>query len=98
MVASTWLGWRSTVIDRESPVMEAAARRAVASFSTYEEAQRAVDFLADRDFPVVRAAIVGEGLRLVEQVTSRTDVGRAALSGAISGSVTGLFFGYVIGF
>jgi hypothetical protein len=85
------------MIDHQSAIQEAPARRQVATFETYQEAQRAVDFLSDRAFPVARTAIVGEGLRLVEQVTGRTDVGRAAMGGAFSGAVTGLIFGYVIG-
>jgi hypothetical protein len=42
------------------------ARRVVASFPEYAQAQRAVDYLSDEKFPVERIAIVGEGLRLVE--------------------------------
>ena len=71
----------------------AGARRAIASYATYAEAQRAVDALSDRRFPVERLAIVGSDLRTVEQVTGRLDVGRAALAGAASGASTGALFG-----
>ena len=42
----------------------------------YPEAERAVDKLSDSDFPVGRVAIVGTGLKLVEQVAGRTTTGR----------------------
>jgi hypothetical protein len=72
---------------------QGAARRAVASFRSYAEAQAAVDFLADRRFPVERLAIIGDELRIVEQVTGRLDYGRAALQGAVSGASTGALVG-----
>ncbi len=43
-----------------------SARRTVATYATYAEAQRAVDYLSDQQFPVERVAIVAEGLRFVE--------------------------------
>jgi hypothetical protein len=76
---------------------QSAERRVIATYDTYEEAQRAVDQLADNTFPVQRVAIVAEGLRLVEQVTGRLGYGSAALSGALSGAATGLFFGFIFG-
>ena len=71
------------------------SRRRVASFSTYPEAQRAVDALADQRFPVERLSIVGSDLRLVEQVTGRMTWGRAALAGLTSGAVFGALFGWI---
>lgn len=76
---------------------QALARRTVASYRTYQEAERAIDHLADRKFPVHRTAIVGEGIRFVEQVTGRLGYGRAALNGAVSAAVAGAFFGFVFG-
>lgn len=72
------------------------ARRTIASYNTYAEAQRAVDYLSDQRFPVQRIAIVAEGIRLVEQVTGRLNYGRATLAGALSGATTGLFIGVLI--
>jgi hypothetical protein len=72
-------------------------RRAVASFTSYEEAQRAVDLLSDRKFPVERVAIVGRGVQLVEQVTGRMDLWRAALTGAVQGAFIGALFGWLFG-
>jgi hypothetical protein len=74
-----------------------STRRLVASFPTYDQAQQAVDYLADEKFPVERVAIVGEGLRLVEQVTGRRTWGKAVLDGLLGGGVIGLLLGWVFG-
>jgi len=76
---------------------QGAARRPIASFRSYAEAQAAVDFLADRRFPVERLAIVGDELRIVEQVTGRLNYGGAALQGALSGATTGALVGAIFG-
>ncbi len=81
----------------ERRIEERAPRRVVASYGSYAEAQRAVDYLSDEQFPVERVTIVAEGLRLVEQVTGRVGYGRAALQGAGSGALIGLFFGFILG-
>ncbi|MFC4452507.1 general stress protein [Deinococcus sonorensis] len=70
----------------------------VASFEQYLEAQRAVDYLSDHKFPVERTAIVGEGLKIVEQVTGRLDWNRALTLGMSQGAVTGVFIGLIFGF
>ena len=72
-------------------------RRAVASFFSYRDAEQAVDFLADRRFPVDHVAIVGRDLHTVEQVTGRMGYGRAALRGAVQGGLLGLLFGWLFG-
>jgi hypothetical protein len=69
----------------------------VATYGSYREAERAVDFLSDRGFPVERAAIVGTGLRSVEQISGRLTTGRAALLGAGQGAMVGLLFGLLFG-
>jgi hypothetical protein len=73
------------------------ARRAVASFATYQEAERAVDRLVDHDFPVERVAIIGQDLETVEQVTGKIDAPRAAWRGALSGAVPGALIGWIFG-
>lgn len=78
-------------------VVGVADRRTIATYATYPEAQRAVDYLADQRFPVERVAIVGDGIKLVEQVTGRMSYGKAALTGAMSGALTGAFFGFIFG-
>lgn len=75
----------------------AVSRRTVASYPTYQEAQQAVDYLSDQNFPVERTAIVAEGLRLVEQVTGRLGWGRSALNGALAGALTGAVIGFIFG-
>lgn len=64
-------------------------------FDRYEDAQRAVDFLSDREFPVQDCMIVGTELRQVERVTGRLTAGRVALGGLLSGVWLGLFVGLV---
>jgi hypothetical protein len=65
----------------------------VASFGSYPEAQRAVDYLSDQRFPVEHTMIVGVGLRMVEQVLGRLTFLRAAAMGAASGAWFGLLIG-----
>jgi hypothetical protein len=74
-----------------------AVRRAVASYSNYREAEQAVDWLSDQGFPVERVAIVGTGLRYVEQVAGRVTTARAALTGAGQGLLIGLLFALLFG-
>jgi len=69
----------------------------VASYSSYEEAQAAVDRLSDEHFPVENLDIVGSGLRLLERVTGRVTTARAAAAGAASGAWFGLFIGLLVG-
>ncbi len=76
---------------------EATARHEVCSYDIYEEAQRAVDSLADRRFPVEQLAIVAHGIRLVENVTGRGGYANAAAGGAVSGGVIGALFGFLFG-
>src|ERR1700742_1825877 len=71
--------------------------RVVASFGTYEEAERAVDRLADLKFPVEHTAIVARDLEYVEQVTGRMTYWRAIGLGALNGAVIGLLIGWLFG-
>jgi hypothetical protein len=73
------------------------AWNAVASYTSYESAQAAVDRLSDDGFPVEHLDIVGSDLRLVERVTGRLTKGRAATAGMASGAWFGLMIGLVIG-
>ena len=68
----------------------------IATYDSYEQAQRAVDFLSDEHFPVQNVTIVGNGLRMVERVTGRLTQGRAAATGAAGGAWWGLFIGVVL--
>ena len=74
-----------------------SARRTVAAYPTYADAERAVDRLADHDFPVERVAIIGQHLQTVEQVTGKLDYPTAAWRGAMSGAATGALLGWIFG-
>jgi hypothetical protein len=79
----------ASTIDRSGQV--------VASFDTYAGAQAAVDDLSDRGFPVQHVRILGDSVRIVEQVSGRLTTARAAGLGAASGAWTGLFIGLLLG-
>lgn len=70
----------------------------VGSYTSYLDAQKAVDYLADQQFPVELVAIVGNDLKLVERVTGRLSYPRVALNGALSGMWFGLFVGVLLSF
>jgi hypothetical protein len=62
-------------------------------YDTSAEAQRVVDHLSDRAFPVEHVVIVGTELKSVERVTGRLTRRRTAIAGTISGAWMGLFVG-----
>lgn len=68
----------------------------IASYTTYEQAQRAVDYLSDEKFPVQKVAIIGTDLRMVERVTGRLTYSRVAGAGAFSGAYFGSFVGLLL--
>ena len=67
-------------------------------YDRYEEAQKAVDFLSDNEFPVENCLIVGTDLKQMERVTGRLTTGRVALGGLLSGIWMGLFVGLIFSF
>ena len=67
-------------------------------FERYEQAQHAVDYLSDHEFPVENCMIVGTDLKQVERVTGRLTTGRVALGGLLSGVWMGLFIGLIFSF
>jgi hypothetical protein len=69
----------------------------IGSYETYEEAQRAVDYLAESQFTVEDVTIVGVDLMLVERVIGRLTWGRVLGTGAVSGAWFGLFVGVLLG-
>lgn len=69
---------------------------AIADYESYLEAQKAVDYLSDNEFPVQFVTIVGTDLRMVERVTGRLTYARVALAGAASGAWFGLFVGLLL--
>ena len=65
-------------------------------YERYEQAQQAVDFLSDNQFPVQNCLIVGTELKQVERVTGRLTTGKVAAGGLLSGVWLGLFVGLVL--
>ena len=72
--------------------------QSVGIYNSYADAQKAVDYLADQQFPVQLVSIVGNDLKMVERVTGRLSYPRVALSGALSGMWFGLFVGVMLSF
>lgn len=84
---------------RRMPVGPDVTKRPVlASYDDYGAAQKAVDTLSDKGFPVQNVAIVGVDLRIVESVMGRLSWGRAAVSGLFTGAWFGLLIGLFVGF
>jgi uncharacterized protein YqgC (DUF456 family) len=78
---------------RARPVLNLNYPMSLAVYDTYEQAQQAVDYLSDNDFPVQNVAIVGTDLKSIERVTGRLTRGKVAVAGAISGLWLGMFVG-----
>jgi hypothetical protein len=70
-----------------------STQRSVLSSTTYRDAEHAVDWLSDHEFPVERVSIVGTGLRYVERISGRMTTGRATLLGTGYGAFVGLIWG-----
>lgn len=62
----------------------------VASFPTYEAAQKAVSALIAAEIPAREIVIVGIGIRSIERVTGRLGYASAARAGAVNGILLGL--------
>ncbi|GAA2540292.1 general stress protein [Pseudonocardia hydrocarbonoxydans] len=92
---------RSAVDDAKRPsrtdVARYPARRRIATFDDYREAERAVERLTSRGFPVERAAIVGRDMRWVEQITGRLTLLSATWRGALAGALPGALIGWIFG-
>lgn len=68
----------------------------LAVYDKYEQAQKAVDYLSDKEFPVQNCMIVGTDLKQVERVLGRLTTGRVAAGGLLSGIWLGLFVGLIL--
>lgn len=68
----------------------------IGSYSSYLDAQKVVDYLADQQFQVQRVSIIGNNLKSVERVTGRLTYPRVALTGAATGAWFGLFVGIIL--
>lgn len=92
---------RSAVDDVKRPsrtdVARYPARRRIATFDDYADAERAVERLTSRGFPVERTAIVGRDMQVVEQITGRLTLASATWRGALSGALPGVLIGWIFG-
>ncbi|BBY93170.1 membrane protein [Mycobacterium gallinarum] len=70
----------------------------IGSYPTYAEAQSAVDYLSDQQFPVQQVTIVGVDLMQVERVTGRLSWPKVLGGGVLTGAWLGLFIGLILGF
>ena len=64
-------------------------------YDSYDDAQRAVDYLSDHEFPVENVLIVGTDLKQLERVTGRLTRSRILLGGLLSGAWLGLLIGII---
>lgn len=72
--------------------------QSLAVYDDYAAAQRAVDFLSDKEFPVENCMIVGTDLKQLERITGRLTTAKVAGGGALSGAWFGLFVGVLLSF
>ena len=79
-----------------SSLFELQFPQSVGIYNTYDDAQRAVDYLADEKFEVQNLAIVGTELKSVERVLGRRNWGTVIAQGVQSGLSTGLLVALVL--
>lgn len=78
--------------DSVREVLKLKQPMSVAIYDDYTDAARAVDYLAERQFPVENLAIVGTDLKSIEKVTGSMTWGKALLGGFLRGTTwAGLF-------
>jgi hypothetical protein len=82
-------------LSRSRAVLALQYPMSLGRYSTYEEAQKAVDYLSDHEFAVENVLIVGTDLKQLERVTGRLTRGRVAIGGLVSGAWLGLFVGTI---
>ncbi len=81
---------------RAGPVPPVGEQVSLGTYTSYAEAQRVVDYLADHGFEVETTQIIGSDLRMVEQITGRLTWPRAVLSGVAGGAWFGVFVGLLL--
>ncbi len=79
-----------------SSLFELQFPQSVGIYNTYDDAQRAVDYLSDEKFEVQNLAIVGTDLKSVERVLGRRNWGTVVAGGVQSGLSTGLLVALVL--
>lgn len=68
----------------------------IAIYDTYEDAQRAVDYLAGQRFPVQNLSIVGTDLKSFERITGELTWGKVIGSAVMNGVIWGTFGSFLI--
>ena len=94
-------GGMANLFGRTRPMDEARtvpSGETVGSYTSYLDAQKAVDYLADEKFPVRHVSIVGNDLKMVERVTGKLSYPRVAMRGAMTGAWFGMFIGVMLSF
>jgi hypothetical protein len=69
----------------------------LASFTDYKQAVSYVENLIENDFPAKLVSIIGTDLKTVETIKAKLGYGRVSMSGAVTGSWLGMFFGLIFG-
>lgn len=81
-----------------NPLFKLEYPQSIGVYTSYADAQRAVDSLADRDFPVANLAIVGTDLKLIERVTGRKTWGTVLTQGVANGLSTSFMVALIMWF
>lgn len=68
----------------------------VAVYDQYEDAQRAVDYLADSKFPVENLAIVGTDLKSMERVTGSLNWGKVLAAALLNSLLWAIGFAFLM--
>ena len=79
-----------------NPLFKLEYPQSIGVYTSYGDAQKAVDSLADQNFPVGNLAIVGTDLKLIERVTGRKTWGTVLTQGVSSGLSTALMVALIM--
>lgn len=88
----------NVVPGRASAIFNLEYPQSVVVVDDYATAQKIVDQLSDKEFPVENLCIVGTDLKTVERVTGRRTWGSVLGQGAVSGLGMGLLVGLMMMF
>lgn len=66
------------------------------TYDAYDRARKTVDYLVAQDFDIKHVSIIGKDLLVVERITGKLSLPRAAFSGAMGGAWFGLFIGLIM--
>jgi hypothetical protein len=89
------MSFTSPVSGPQSP-LKLEFPQSLATYDDYTAAQKTVDFLSDKEFPVENCMIVGTELKQIERITGRLTWSKVALAGVLSGAWLGVFVGLIM--